>query len=49
VGDLLRAQALLEPITILGMPASYALMRTLMAGFASVVSVVAQQAQSKFT
>lgn len=48
VGDLLRAQAQLEPITILGMPASYALMRTLLAGFTSVVSVVAQQAQRRF-
>ena len=48
VGDLLRAQAQLEPITILGVPASYALMRTLLAGFTSVVSVVAQQAQRRF-
>ncbi len=48
VGDLLRAQAQLEPITILGLPASDALLRTILAGFASVVSVLAQQAQRKF-
>jgi len=48
VGDLLRAQARLEPITILGVPASDALLRGVVTGFASVVSVVAQQAQRKF-